>query len=172
MNRVNVEIKARCEDHDRVRSELAKLRARKVGRDHQIDTCFNVPRGRLKLREGNIEKALIYYRRADTAGPKRSDVILHDVDIPETLKSILTQSLGVLAVVDKRREIYFVENVKVHLDVVEQLGRFVEIEAIDASGSIGEAALRGQCESLMERLGIRDGDLLECSYSDLLLARE
>ena len=71
-------------------------------------------------------------------------------------------------VVDKRREIYFLDNVKVHLDTVAGLGTFVEIEAIDADGTRPLETLRAQCEELMRAFGIADDDLLALSYSDLL----
>ena len=77
---------------------------------------------------------------------------------------------GILIVVDKQREIWFVDNVKVHLDEVRGLGRFVEIEAIDTDEISTEDALRQQCESLMQRFNIKEDDLLTSSYSDMLLA--
>src|SRR4051812_43904611 len=97
------------------------------------------PRERLQLREGNIENCLVYYERENRAGPKQSDVSLFPVVPDSALKDILSQSLGVLVVVEKQREIYFIDNLKFHIDVVENLGSFVEIEAIDADGSLGIA---------------------------------
>jgi len=72
-------------------------------------------------------------------------------------------------VVDKQREIYFIDNVKFHIDRVEELGNFVEIEAIDKSGSLGEEQLQKQCRKYMNLLDIAEGDLVGESYSDLLL---
>jgi len=189
MPHVNVEIKARCPDLERARATLLSLGARFVGPDHQTDTYFRVPDGRLKLREGQIENNLIFYARADQAGPKRSDVILYGTRPGSELKPLLDAALGTLVVVEKRREIYFLavadvevlgdpaaaarardrENVKVHLDTVAGLGSFVEIEAIDLDGSLGPAVLEAQCRRLMERLGIAADDLVAASYSDLLL---
>lgn len=87
------------------------------------------------------------------------------------LKVVLTQALGILTVVDKCREIYFLDNVKVHLDRVEGLGTFVEIEAIDEEGSIGETRLREQCEQYMALFEIAEDDLVKVSYSDMLLRK-
>jgi adenylate cyclase, class 2 len=188
---VNVEIKARCADPARARTTLLKLGARFVGPDHQTDTYFQVPTGRLKLREGEIENNLIFYARPDQGGPKRSDVMLYGTRPGSELKPLLDAALGTLVVVEKRREIYFVEvsdidlpddpaaasrardreNVKVHLDTVTGLGSFVEIEAVDLDGSLGPALLDAQCRRLMARLGIEAGDLVAASYSDLLLNR-
>ena len=139
------------------------------GTDHQVDIYFNVHDGRLKLRKGNIENFLVHYNRPDQAGPKQSDVILFKSDPESTLESILTEALGVLVVVDKQREIYFIDNVKFHVDCVEGLGTFVEIEAIDYEGDIGRERLREQCDHYMSLLGIRNDDLCERSYSDMLL---
>lgn len=139
------------------------------GTDHQVDTYFNVVSGRLKLREGNIENSLIYYERKNTVGPKTSNVILYKLNPDRNLKEILVKSLGVLTVVDKKRKIYFVDNVKFHLDEVIGLGNFVEIEAIDKENSIGKETLQKQCDFYMKLLAIKDRDLIEVSYSDLLL---
>jgi predicted adenylyl cyclase CyaB len=168
MGHLNIEIKARCGDPDRVRGALRARGADFRGVDHQVDTYFHCPRGRLKLREGNIERSLIHYDRPDQPGPKPARVTLcHPADTA-SLREVLTAALGVWTVVDKRREIYFVDNVKFHVDQVQGLGSFVEIEAIDADGEIGEQKLREQCEEYVRVLGIEDEDLVTCSYSDLL----
>lgn len=168
MKLVSVEIKARCRDADRVREVLRARNARLAGTDHQIDTYFRVSDGRLKLRQGNIENALIAYRRPDQAGPKTSDVALAPVSNGDDLRVVLERALGVLVAVDKRREIYYVENVKFHIDEVVGLGSFVEIEACGAADADREPLL-AQCRKYMELFGIREEDLVERSYSDLLL---
>ncbi len=81
----------------------------------------------------------------------------------------MSKSLGVLVVVDKQREIYFIDNVKFHIDNVKGLGLFVEIEAIDKDGSIGKSKLLQQCEHYMNLFNIERKDLISISYSDLLL---
>lgn len=163
------EIKARCTDPQAVRDVLRLQKADFRGTDQQVDTYFKVPRGRLKLREGTIENCLVYYERKDQKGPKQSDVTLFPTSRGTTLKAILTQSLGVLVVVEKQREIYFIDNVKFHLDEVKQLGTFVEIEAIDRDGTLGTAHLLQQCQSFLALLSISPKDLIAVSYSDLLL---
>jgi predicted adenylyl cyclase CyaB len=169
MNALNVEIKASCTDLEKIRNILNTQQARFVGLDHQIDTYFNVNHGRLKLREGNIENALIHYIRPDLAGPKKSEVILYKSDPGSALKQILTTSLGILTIIDKHRSIYFIDNVKFHLDEVENLGTFVEIEAIDKDGSRTEKQLDAQCQYFMQLFEIKKEALLENSYSDLAL---
>ena len=128
-----------------------------------------MPNGRLKLREGNIENALIHYHRTDQAGPRQSDVTLYQAPANSALKAALTAALGVKTVVDKRREIYFVDNVKFHIDEVKELGNFVEIEAIDMNGELDTTVLQAQCQKYMDLLGIREKDLLKVSYSDLIM---
>jgi adenylate cyclase class 2 len=172
MSHQNVEIKARAADLGPARTVLAARGARFVGLDHQIDTYFRATWGRLKLREGDIENALIHYQRDNTSGPKRSQVGLFPNPPGSTLKELLTAALGIDVVVDKHREIHFLDNVKIHLDLVHGLGTFVEIEAIDDDGTRSLETLRGQCEELMAALGIRDEDLLAVSYSDLLRRKE
>ncbi|HEV8714832.1 MAG TPA: class IV adenylate cyclase [Candidatus Binatia bacterium] len=171
MGHVNIEIKARCPDRQTIRATLRTRNADFRGVDQQIDTYFKVNRGRLKLREGQIENYLVYYEREDRAGPKRSDVTLFPLAPGSSLKEILTESLGTLVVVEKQREIYFIENVKFHIDTVKDLGSFVEIEAIDADGTIGKEKLLAQCQSFLELLRIAEDDLVAISYSDLILAK-
>ena len=169
MSHLNIEIKAKSLELDRIRDILKSNNADFKGIDHQIDTYFKVNSGRLKLREGNIENHLIYYEREDKSGPKKSLVVLYKYNPDQSLKEILTRSLGVLAVVNKLREIYFIDNVKFHLDNVKGLGYFVEIEAIDEDGSIGSEKLHEQCKHYLKLLNISKEDLLENSYSDLVL---
>ncbi len=166
-----IEIKARCPQAQRVRDYLRSHGADLRGIDHQTDTYFRVPHGRLKLREGRIENALIYYERADQASAKQSNVLLTQTRPDSALKAQLTQALGVLVVVKKQREIAFIDNVKFHIDRVEGLGHFVEIEAIDREATISREQLLNQCQSFQAELGIQPHDLVAESYSDLLLAQ-
>lgn len=169
MNVRNVEIKARCEDADLIRSILETHNAEFKGTDHQIDTYFNIPDGRLKLRQGTIEENLIFYRRPDAKTPETSDINLVPAEHPEQLHALLDNALGTKVVVDKKREIYFIDNVKFHIDRVEKLGRFVEIEAIDEDNSLGQKKLHEQCQKYLDILGIEEEDLIAESYSDMLI---
>ena len=85
------------------------------------------------------------------------------------LKLVLEKACGILVEVVKQREIYFIDNVKFHLDNVPGLGSFVEIEAIDTTGEISKETLLEQCEDYMEKLSIQKEDLVSLSYSDMLL---
>lgn len=165
----NVEIKAKCADIKVLEKILLEHQADYKGLDHQIDTYFNVPNGRLKLREGNIENALIHYDRGNQAKPKLSSVTYYQPNESADLKATLAAALGVKVVVDKKRQIFFIDNIKFHLDRVEGLGMFAEIEAIDKDGTLELAALQKQCYDYMAILNIAETDLLAVSYSDLLL---
>jgi adenylate cyclase class 2 len=167
---LNVEMKARCPDPEGTLRRLAALGAREQGVDHQVDTYFHAPSGRLKLRQGGIENYLIHYERADEAGPKESVVSLHAVASEESpgLRDLLTKALGVMVVVDKQRHILWIDNVKFHVDSVQGLGSFVEIEAIDRIGEIGRDRLLEQCAGYVGLLKIDVSELEPRSYSDLM----
>jgi len=169
MSLLNVEIKARCTQPDKIRKALKNQNADFKGSDHQVDTYFEVPDGRLKLRQGTIEQNLIFYRRPNAKAPKTSDINLVPAEHPKRLLELLSNALGQKVVVDKQREIYFIDNVKFHIDVVKELGHFVEIEAIDEDGAIGEQRLHKQCRRYMKLLQIDESDLVAESYSDMLM---
>jgi predicted adenylyl cyclase CyaB len=165
---LNIEIKAYCKNQNKVREILKTNKADYKGTDHQIDTYFNSKSGRLKLREGNIENNLIHYIRENQKGSKESKVSLYKTTPESNLKQILEKCMGTNCIVDKQREIYFIENVKFHIDTVKDLGTFVEIEAIDTNGSISKDKLQEQCNYYIKLLEINANDLISVSYSDLL----
>lgn len=167
MKKIIAEIKAKCHDPDKIKNILLSNSASFKGVDHQIDTYFKVNNGRLKLREGQIENTLIHYQRQNIAGPKKSEVLLYKPEVNSSLKDVLIAANDVLAVVDKKRGIYFIDNVKFHIDQVDQLGSFVEIEAI---GESDYDSLWAQCEKYIKLFDIKEEDLIDCSYSDLLMS--
>ena len=167
----NIEFKAKCANPNKIKEILISRNANYQGTDNQVDTYFKVNSGRLKLREGNIENALIYYERKATKWPKQSNVSLFPLNSYSSLKEILTKSLGILIVVEKKRAIFFIENVKFHIDFIKDLGSFVEVEAIDNEGMIGIKKLEEQCRFFLELFGVSEEDLISSSYSDLLLQK-
>jgi len=169
MSFLNVEIKARCNKPDQIEKILLSNNAVFIGEDRQVDTYFFSPKGRLKIREGNIENSLIFYQRDNISGPKNSNVILEKISPDSEIKNILIAAYDAKVAVEKKRKIFFIENVKFHVDTVKNLGDFVEIEAIDKYGTIGEKVLNEQCTKYIELLGIKSEDLLNDSYSDMLL---
>ena len=168
---LNVEIKARCADPTPIRQYLLSRNADFKGLDEQTDTYFNVPNGRLKLRQGKIENNLIYYERENKAGPKNSNFNLVRIEDATGLKEVLVKSIGIKIVVQKRREIYYIHNVKFHIDEVPGLGSFVEIEAGNILRDLSQQELQEQCEFYLKEFGIKEADLLHVSYSDLLIEK-
>jgi predicted adenylyl cyclase CyaB len=167
--RTNLEIKARCADLDGVRERAGALATSHLGVDRQTDTYFVTKRGRLKLRESSLSGGqLVPYLRPDQRGPKRSQFRVVPVEEPESLKALLTEILGVHRVVRKVREIWLHENVRIHLDQVEGLGSFVELEAVYDGAPESLQAQQGKVRLLMDRLGIREEDLIDVSYEGLL----
>jgi adenylate cyclase class 2 len=168
---LNFEFKARRNDLEKAEKKLLSLNPKFIGEDNQTDTYFNVERGRLKLREGNIENALIHYERANTSDAKQSEVLLYKHNPDKNLKDILAKSLGVKVVVNKKRKIYFIDNVKFHFDTIEELGTFIEVEAIDTNGEFGIEKLKEQCAKYAIFFDIKPEDFVSLSYSDLILEK-
>jgi adenylate cyclase, class 2 len=125
----------------------------------------------LKLREGNIENNLIYYERENKPGLKQSHFHLVKVEDAEGLKQVLTESMGIKVIVKKRREIYYIDNVKFHIDEVPGLGSFMEIEAGNILADLSKEKLQEQCDFYMGEFGIRSEDIIDVSYSDMLLEK-
>ena len=170
---LNFEFKAGTSDLKNLEDKLLALNPKFIGEYNQTDTYFNVTKGRLKLREGNIENSLIWYERQNTAGAKQSNVLLYPHKHDKALKDILVKLHGIKVVVEKKRRIYFIDNVKFHFDTVIKLGTFIEVEAIDKSNSIGIEKLKEQCDMYAKLFNIQTNDYISSSYSDMILeARE
>ena len=172
---LNFEFKARTTELDKLEKKLLDLTPKFIGEDNQTDTYFNVAKGRLKLREGNIENSLIYYERENSADAKQSDVLLYSYtpDLPtgqagKTLKEILIKVHGIKVIVEKKRKIYFIENVKFHFDTIAELGTFIEVEAIDKDGNLGIEKLKEQADKYAAFFNIQHEDFIAISYSDML----
>jgi adenylate cyclase, class 2 len=166
---LNFEFKARTTQLSFLEEKLLSLNPKFIGEDLQTDTYYNTSNGRLKLREGNIENALIHYNRNNIASAKTSEVLLYQHHSDPALKEILERALGIKVVVQKKRRIYFIDNVKFHFDEVHNLGLFIEVEAIDNDGSIGIENLKLLCQYYADFLGINSKDYVSDSYSDMLL---
>jgi homotetrameric cytidine deaminase len=156
----NLELKARDPDPGRSLERALALGAEDHGEIVQRDTYFGRVGGRLKLREQTPgETELIQYRRVDEAGPRTSEYRLVGVGEGDGLRDALDAALGTLAVVEKRRRLLLWEDVRIHLDEVEELGSFVELEATDEDPD--------KIDRLRAELEIED--LIAESYSDLVL---
>lgn len=168
MNR-NVEIKARVADLQAICTRVAPLADNGPTVWEQEDTFFVCPQGRLKLRlfEGRTHAELIYYERSDAAQPKESRYFVHQTSDPGGLRQILAAVLSVRGVVRKRRTLYLVGRTRVHLDEVEELGEFIELEVVlqpEESVSDGIAV----AHDLMDKLAIAQAELVTGAYIDLI----
>jgi len=164
----NVELKARLKDFDAAGKVARKLATRRLASQHQVDTYFHCRDGRLKLRQIDGQQAqLVWYARPDQPGPKTSQYVLVPVANPQTLKMALSAALGVRGVVEKRREIFLHHNVRIHLDNVVGLGRFIEFEAVLAP-DMDDAAGHDRVDWLIEQFGIQPADLLPGSYGEMI----
>jgi len=168
---VNVEIKARVESSASIKA-LAEALARTPGQlIAQEDTFFAAPHGRLKLRKMSGTSAeLIYYERTDGPGPRESRYSVFPTTEPDSLKSVLGMSLGVRGVVRKTRTLYLVGQTRIHLDEVEGLGSFVELEVVLQPNQSRVDGVR-IARKLMAKLEIQDSELVEQAYIDLLLSK-
>lgn len=168
MAHLNVELKARCAHPHQIMQRLLDLGAQSQGTDTQTDVYYQVSKGRLKLRRGAIENNVIHYHRSDEYTPKESQVNMAAVGSERALDHVLDAALDRDVVVRKQRHIWWLDNVKFHIDTVDDLGSFLEVEAIDYDADHGRDALQAQCHEYMNLLGV-DTDHLEArSYSDML----
>ena len=165
-----VELKALDPDPERTLARALALGAADHGELAQRDTYFGVAEGRLKLREESPGGAhLIAYARPDDAAVRVSEYRLAPVAEPGPLRDALAAALGIRVVVAKRRRLLLWEEVRIHVDAVEGLGAFVELEAVAPPGSDLEPE-RAKVARLRGVLGIGDDALREGSYADALAA--
>jgi predicted adenylyl cyclase CyaB len=173
----NVESKARCGDLAGLAERAAGLGARFAGVLEQEDVYFEAREGRLKLRqtthrlpdgETRRHAELIRYARPDRAGARVSVYERTEVEDPVDARARLAAGLGVRGVVRKRRDLWLIDSTRIHLDRVEGLGGFVEIETV-AGGDVS-ASTRAEHDRVAEALGVDAEETVEGSYIDLLVA--
>ncbi len=163
----NLELKARCRDLKQAREAAEKLGAKRQGVLVQTDTYFHARAGRLKLREiQGAATELIWYARENETATRFSRYVSVPVADAAAVLTALGNALGVRGVVRKRRTLYLLHNVRIHLDDVEQLGTFVEFEAV-ISTPADEGPSRERLAVLIGGMEIRDEDRIAVSYGDL-----
>lgn len=167
----NVEIKAAVKDFARITAALAAVSAAAPTRLVQEDTFFRSPHGRLKLRKLTATSGeLIYYERPDDTGPRESNYVLVPTAEPDRLRDVLATVYEIIGVVRKRRTVRMVDRTRVHLDDVEGLGTFVELEVVRGDDEPAESGAV-EARRLMAALGIREDQLMSRAYIDLLQSR-
>jgi predicted adenylyl cyclase CyaB len=166
----NVEIKARVASIDALLPRARALAQRDAERIAQDDTFFHVPHGRLKLREfadGSAE--LIHYQRADTPHAKLSDYRRVPMPDAAALREALERALGIVGRVRKQRMLLLAGQTRIHLDRVEGLGDFIELEVV-LHDDQSEAEGARIADDLMHELGLHNAERIAGAYLDLLLA--
>ena len=168
----NIEIKARIERIDALAPKAAALAAEDPIQIAQDDTFFRCDFGRLKLRAfSTTEGQLIFYRRANQRGPKESFYLIAPTTSPQSLREALSLAYGKVGRVAKKRTLYVVGRTRVHLDQVEGLGQFLELEIVLEENESIEVGVQ-EAHALMSELGIEPSQLVEGAYIDLLAQQE
>jgi len=164
----NLELKARIPSLAHGHACASRCGAAYQGLLRQRDTYFCVPHGRLKLREcEGGEAELISYERDETAAERWSHYRKEGVANSGVITRMLGEACGILVVVEKRRELYLYRNARIHIDAVENLGTYLEFEVMGEPSTESAETMR----ELREAFGVTEGDVVRCSYSDLILAK-
>ena len=164
----NIEIKARIENLQSLALRVAAIADDGPTLIVQDDTFFVCEHGRVKLRAFSKDDGeLIFYRRANQAGPKESTYVLSPTSSPDTLREALSQAYGQAGRVQKHRTLFLVGRTRVHLDDVKDLGQFLELEVVLEDGEPTEAGV-AEANRLMAQLGVAQTQLVKGAYVDLL----
>ena len=168
----NVEIKAHIDSVESLASKTAAIASEGPVEIVQDDTFFVCESGRLKLRMfSDHDGELIFYRRPNRHGPKESFYLRSRTSSPETLRESLSLAYGQAGRVRKHRTLFLVGRTRVHLDRVEGLGDFLELEVVLSEDESSEVGVR-EANELMGKLGVTPSQLIEHAYVDLLAQRD
>ena len=164
----NIEIKAHVADLTALAARAAAIADEGPVEIRQDDTFFACKQGRLKLRAFSAEEGeLIFYRRADQPGPKQSFYVRTPTASPDSLREVLTLAYGQSGRIRKRRILFMAGRTRIHLDEVEDLGNFLELEVVLREGEPLDVGVR-EAEELMARLQVQPTQLIDRAYVDLL----
>ncbi|WJF90332.1 class IV adenylate cyclase [Paraburkholderia bonniea] len=165
----NIEIKARARHFEQLRERAAELSPEAPLTFRQQDFFYEVPRGRLKLRQfdDGTPAELIFYQRDDRDGPKASYYTRSPVTNPEAMHALLATALTTSGIVTKERQVYLAGRTRIHLDRVDGLGDFIELEVVLAQND-DEASGQAEARAMFDKLGVAETDLVAVAYVDLL----
>jgi predicted adenylyl cyclase CyaB len=164
----NVEIKARIDSVEGLEPRAAALADQGPTEIVQDDTFFTCPNGRLKLRAFSATSGqLIFYQRPDQAGPKESFFLISPTESPDTLREALTLAYGQAGRVRKQRTLYLAGRTRIHLDRVEGLGHFLELEVVMTEDEPAETGV-AVAHDLLAKLGVAPSQLVDRAYVDLI----
>lgn len=168
----NLEIKIRVSNTEEIKNKAIEMEAKDFGILHQIDTYFLVGKKRLKLREEKDRSCLVFYIRPDTADSKFSKYYIINIasSLLKFTKILLTSFFSVKVIVNKKRNLFIYKNTRIHLDKVENLGCYVELETVFKE--VGdEDELKKEHYFIIEALGLNKFESVKESYSDLMLLK-
>jgi predicted adenylyl cyclase CyaB len=164
----NIEIKARITRVNDLVGPAAAIADQGPTQILQDDTFFACHTGRLKLRAfSNNQGELIFYQRSNQSGPKESFYVRTPTAAPDSLREALTLAYGAVGRVRKHRTLFLAGRTRIHLDAVEDLGDFLELEVVLHEGEPLENGVR-EAQRLMQQLGVTPSQLIDQAYVDLL----
>jgi len=165
----NLEIKCRLDNFRFVKNRISEINGIILLREKQIDVYYKVTKGRLKLRIINDERGnLIFYERKEKTSKRISNYLISETKSFKELDEILRSQFEVLAIVHKERDIYLDNNIRIHLDTVKGLGKFLEVEVIYKN----IIRARKQMKQLIAALGLNEKNFIKASYSDMLINKK
>jgi predicted adenylyl cyclase CyaB len=169
----NIEIKFKVHSLDKIESRLSEQPdCQFIQTLRQRDVYFPVPKGRLKLRlQNQKDPELIFYQRENLKHPRQSNYLIYFSSNPELLGSILSEALGSDVTVVKERKLWMFRNVRIHLDRVDDLGEFLELEAVIDEKHNEQVSSRNLDDFLQKLSGFSLNPVPE-SYSDLLIRKD
>lgn len=167
----NLEFKIQINNIEEYETKLLTLYPIFLGFESQTDTYFNVTNGRLKLRESNSKSILINYYREESANVNIADIMLYQHIPSATLKKILSEQLGIKVIVSKNRKKYSINDTVFHLDVVEGLGTFLEVEVAEGEASLSIERMQMEINKYLHFFDVKNEQLIKTSYSDLLIRK-
>lgn len=164
----NLELKVKCNDHTAALSAVKILNANYEGILKQQDVYFDLTPGRLKLRSiNNAQHQLIYYKRSNRASAKFSNYYIAEITHPKRVERLLKEIYGIKVIVSKTRKLYLWENVRIHIDSVITLGKFIEFEIV-CNTKKEEKESHAKMKFLKKIFNISESNILRSSYSDML----
>ncbi len=165
----NFEIKCKIENYEKTGNIIKALKKFSYSAENQTDIYYRVSLGRLKLRIINNKTGnLIFYDRGENEKKRVSKYIISRTDNFKELDEILRRQFNVLISVQKKREIFIKDNIRIHLDNVKGLGKFLEVEIIYTNNK----SPRSLMKEIILYLNLNENDFIQCSYSDLLIKQK
>ncbi|WP_196885096.1 hypothetical protein [Aureivirga sp. CE67] len=165
LNYKDFTVKAKISSLSEIEEKLKYLKAEYKGEDFQKDQYFQGDSGKLKLRLGNIENVIAHYQRIKEQDSEKTIVYRYDKNPSKEQIKELFEKHKKLAIIEKRRKIYILKNIKIHLDLLPNEEKYLEIEAMDFQNKFTNEELKRQCHQLLEELEIPKTNLIETGYS-------